>query len=508
MRAQLRDRRRGYSLGVTLSNSLTELEAKRLEMSAVLDPARRQLFGQHFTPGPTAAIIAHAARLPATDSFRVLDAGAGFGMLSVAVATRVFADCRESRLELVAIEADEVVARELAVSFADLEREAAEHGRSLTTSIVIADFFEAASGFNRVALGSFDLVVTNPPYRKLSSSERLRLGPIGSDSPNLYAAFVSLGSELLKPGGQLVAITPRSFANGAYFDKFRKRFLSEMSLDSLHVFDSRSSVFAESKVLQENIIFAATRGGKRGVVEISESHDDKDAPRTRTVPYDAVVHPRDPESFIRIPAEHESAGRLLNFLPSNLNSLGLMVSTGRVVDFRSRSNLRDDPSPSSVPLVYPGNLRSGRIVWPATVRKPQGFQVLGASDEQLLFPEGNYVVVKRFSAKEERRRLTSAIWFGAAQPGPVAFENHLNVIHRNGNGLDLELAFGLNCWLNGTQVDSYFRTFSGHTQVNAGDLRSMGFPSEEALRRLGRASSQMEWNQDAIDAAVERLVGG
>jgi hypothetical protein len=43
--------------------------------------------------------------------------------------------------------------------------------------------------------------------------------------------------------------------------------------------------------------------------------------------------------------------------------------------------------------------------------------------------------------------------------------------------------------------------FSGHTQVNAGDLRRMRFPSPEQLRLLGQSTLDP-------DNAVEQVMGG
>ena len=68
-----------------------------------------------------------------------------------------------------------------------------------------------------------------------------------------------------------------------------------------------------------------------------------------------------------------------------------------------------------------------------------------------------------------------------------AFDNKLNYIHCSGRGVDRGLALGLAVWLNSKQVDDFFRVFSGHTQVNAGDLRQMKFPSLERLLLLGRS---------------------
>ena len=121
----------------------------------------------------------------------------------------------------------------------------------------------------------------------------------------------------------------------------------------------------------------------------------------------------------------------------------------------------------------------------------------------MLLPEGWYTVVKRFSAKEERRRIVASVWSPSDNPGEVAFENHLNVFHIGGRGLDEDLARGIAVWLNSSVIDKFFRTFSGHTQVNATDLRTLRFPSMETLRCLGRNAvvSQVE-----VDSLVKELI--
>ena len=121
----------------------------------------------------------------------------------------------------------------------------------------------------------------------------------------------------------------------------------------------------------------------------------------------------------------------------------------------------------------------------------------------MLLPEGWYTVVKRFSAKEERRRIVASVWSPVETPGQVAFENHLNVFHLGGQGMDADLAKGMAVWLNSTVIDKFFRTFSGHTQVNATDLRTLRFPTTAILRELGRNSvvSQVE-----VDSLVRELI--
>lgn len=118
---------------------------------------------------------------------------------------------------------------------------------------------------------------------------------------------------------------------------------------------------------------------------------------------------------------------------------------------------------------------------------------------------GFYVIVRRFSAKEEKRRIVANVinpneidkeWIG--------FDNCWNVFHIKKNGFDYETAMGLACFLNSTVLDDYFRIFSGHTQVNATDLRNMKYPSLENLRILGN-KYEVEMSQEQIDKLVEEL---
>jgi adenine-specific DNA-methyltransferase len=280
-----------------------------------------------------------------------------------------------------------------------------------------------------------------------------------------------------------------------------------VAIDRLHIFESRSTVFSDTGVLQENIVLSATRDGTRSKVRLTVSHGHTDTATEHVINYDDMVRPEDPHQFLRISAGNAdtAVAEVMAGMPATLKDLGLKVSTGRVVDFRSRQNLRETPRDGDLPLVYPGNLREGVIEWPRNLRKPQGFAVLTEEDRKLLVPSGCYVVVKRFSAKEERRRVVAAVWDPAVNgQADVAFENHLNYFHANGTGLDRDLGVGLSLWMNSGIVDKFFRTFSGHTQVNATDLRTLRFPVLDALRALGRAvTSAALPPQEQIDNLVQ-----
>jgi adenine-specific DNA-methyltransferase len=123
---------------------------------------------------------------------------------------------------------------------------------------------------------------------------------------------------------------------------------------------------------------------------------------------------------------------------------------------------------------------------------------------ELLVTAGVYVLVKRFTAKEERKRVVACIYDSDQIHGPfVGFENHLNYFHANGHSLPMNLARGLAAFLNSTVVDLYFRQFNGHTQVNATDLRSLNYPTKTELEKLGCRIADPGMQQEELDALVE-----
>ena len=494
--------------GVTVGNDLLErTESRRVDALSRLDPDTQSTLGQFFTPNAAAQLIASMVRLPSSGVFRVLDPGAGSGSLSAAVVARVLREAPTVKLEIVALEYDATVADTLKSTLADCVAVAAAQGTEVSFEVVVGDYVELAPKFG----ASFDLVIMNPPYGKLAagSAARTALAQSQVDTPNIYAAFVALGISNLDASGQLVAITPRSFTNGAYFEPFRRYLLDRISIDRLHIFESRSTVFSDTGVLQENIIFAGSLDGSRENVTLSASVGHKDEIVSSAYSYDQIVYPNDANRFIRIPANGEAAvhvDRMLR-LSDDLADLGLTVSTGRVVDFRSREQLLIEPLLRNYPMVYPSNIKGGRVLHPLVGGKPQRFSITTEKDERLLVPEGTYVLIKRFSAKEERRRLVAGVWSPERNgTGPVAFDNKLNYFHVAGKGMDAKTATGLCVWLNSTPVDVYFRTFSGHTQVNATDLRSMRFPSLAQLHRLASLAGESLPSQEVIDQIVDQVL--
>ncbi len=449
------------------------------------------------------------------DAVRLLDAGAGVGTLTAAfVEDTCRREIHPKHIEVTAYEVDPLLAEYLRSTVSGCQELCSQHGVTFAGEIRQADFImEGAAQLRGDLFASqttyFNRAILNPPYRKIRSDSEHRafLREIGVETSNLYAGFLAIVVRLLEPGGELVAITPRSFCNGPYFKPFRELLLEGMALKRVHIFDLRDRAFQDDDVLQENIIFHAVRDGQRDKIIISRSQAlDDDTMSLREVPYTQVIHPDDPSQVIHLAASDMDAfvkDRLAVF-KHTLDQLGVTVSTGRVVDFRVKEMLRAQPESGAAPLIYPAHFVHNAVRWPNPGgRKPEALVVSDAT-RPLLLPAGNYVLVKRFSAKEEPRRVVAAVLDQATIHAPaIAFENHLNVYHIDNAGLPLNLARGLAHYLNSTLIDIYFRQFSGHTQVNAADLRMLRYPSREVLERLGARADAGPLSQREIDQLLE-----
>jgi adenine-specific DNA-methyltransferase len=500
-----------------MSHAGLKVENPPVSRAPVRPELEKRELGQFFTPPHVASFIASFFTRPLPE-WRVVDAGAGSGVLTMALVQKVLAQKPvPTSFHVTAYEIDPAAVYQLKESLKACAAVCSECGIRFTSEVLEADFIEHTTasleqGFFAPALKTFNAAIVNPPYRKLAVASRphQQLREIGIDVSNLYSGFLALLSRLLEADSELVAIVPRSFCNGPYFRPFRQDFLRRMAFRRFHVFESRTAAFSNEAVLQENIIFRAERTSVQPrTVEISSSRGDfTDSVRSHLLPWSEVVSPKDEQMFIRLPAsdrEHSARSQLAE-ITGRLSDLGLTVSTGKVVDFRSRDHLRTERVGGTHPLLYPSHFEAGLLCWPKIGgKKPNGIEVPSTRTD-LLIPIGVYVVVRRFSSKEEKKRIVASLVDPRRLPADVEWlglENHLNYFHAAGRCLPLNLAKGLMAYLNWNVVDAYFRHFNGHTQVNATDLRSLPFPSSDALIAIGNQIGEEFPAQPQLDALVE-----
>lgn len=499
-----------------------EIDLLRIKANGELDPKLKSSLGQFFTPAPICQFMA-SLFTKIDGEVKLLDAGCGVGSLLAAFTEEAIRRTHLTSLDITAYDVEPIIQPYIKETLAVCEKLVTDAEYPFSSSYLEADFLLTASKLSQDSLfeksaEGFSHVILNPPYKKISTASKHRkaMQQIGIETVNLYTAFVALGIKLLKPGGEIVAIIPRSFCNGTYYQSFRQFLLQETSLQHIHIFDSRTNAFAEDEVLQENVIIHCVKGEKNQKVVITSSPaadftwDEKTGQMTstdltvRTVSLSDIVKPQDKQQFIHITPSNREQGivdRLACF-NSSLWDLGISVSTGPVVDFRLASDLREELQPGAVPLLYPVHL-NGSVHWPKASKKPNAIMVSEQSRSWLWPHTGHFVLTRRFSSKEEKRRIVATVYDSSLPGERIGFENKLNVFHHKKAGMQEGVAKGLYVYLNCTLLDKYYRQFGGHTQVNASDLKSLHYPSLESLKRMGNQVNSLPLAQQEIDAIVD-----
>ena len=244
--------------------------AQATAFQVLTDRERKASLGQFFTPEPIANFMASMFEFD-SEQVDLLDAGCGNGALSAAVVRSILGRKKKPRrITITAYDIDSAVMPQLKATLKSCSRLCNEAGIDFSCRPLDKDFILEAvdltsGGLFAPRIESFTAAIVNPPYKKIrsDSSTRAALRRAGIETSNLYTAFVALIGRLLGDGGQLVAITPRSFCNGPYFRSFRRELLQTMSIQRIHTFESRSKAFRTDEVLQENVILHAIKGSPK-----------------------------------------------------------------------------------------------------------------------------------------------------------------------------------------------------------------------------------------------------
>ncbi len=468
----------------------------------------RKSLGQFFTPIEVANYMASFAK-PVTGKVRILDPGAGVGVLLCAICERLVRNKRKpSEIEIEAYELDEGLCRYLDQTLETLRIFLEASGVLLNYEVINEDFITQnsnvlnsnASLFDCIdSSGLFDIVISNPPYFKIPKADpRAAIAEtIVHGQPNIYAIFMGISAALLAEKGQLIFIVPRSFASGEYFRVFRASLFATMRPDLIHLFSSRRDAFKRDRVLQENMIIKATKlcdwqknnGSTRIKIFSSTGAHDLKSRTVLDVKLDEVLEINSKNFYVKIPVDACDCQvvRQVEGWPGSLRQYGFRVSTGPIVPFRMppESLLKSEIDSEWAPLLWLNNVQAGAVLWPQLGRKPQYIEI-NKDTLKWLVPNSNYVLLRRFSTKDEQQRLIAAPLDAGTMPGAlVGLENHLNYIHKPGAMMDSTEARGLATLLNSRLLNRYFQIVNGNTQVSATELNALPLPAFEGIRKLG-----------------------
>lgn len=494
-----------------MSKSLIEnVFEETLKYLEQMPKIKRKAIGQFFTSVETARFMASMFIAPQKSDLSILDPGSGSGILTAAVVDRLQTDITVKHIQITCYETSEDV---LPILRNNLEYIKSKSVIPVDYVIVEENYITSQSDdFNRTIMADphpikYDWVISNPPYKKIMKDavEATSMPSVCYGAPNLYFLFTAMGLFNLDEQGEMVFIIPRSWTSGAYFQRFRDYLFEVGTLKQIHLFVSRDKVFEKESVLQETIIIKVDKSGKNDTIKITCSNTNSDFNNITTieVPYSTIVV--GPEKYVYLVTTPEelkvlqSLGKWQNTLPS----IGLKMRTGLTVDFRSWDYLKNEPEADTVPLLYSQHIKNGRVVFPVQREN----EYITTEKSGLIQKNKNYLLVKRFTAKEEKRRFQCGIYLSAELPQyrQISTQNKVNFVEGIGFDMTDEQTYGLYVIFNSTIYDQYYRILNGSTQVNSTEVNAMPVPSLAEIEQLGSALMGM----DCLSVGVcDELLGG
>ena len=460
--------------------------------------------GQFFTPLSISRFMGSLAKSPRVE-ISVLDPGCGCGILSSCLIENLALNHRFAQVHLTAYETDAKVIPYATAVFQYLKQWLLKRGITLDFFIRQDDFVltnaeclcEEPTLFDGSCTPKYDYIISNPPYFKLSKDDpRVKASSSVVDGvANIYALFLAISAKMLSGCGQIIFITPRSFASGRYFRLFRNFFFSTVSLDFIHLFNTRRDTFAKDDVLQELLIMRGRpicddARNREITVSYSEGAFDLDKAYTKNYLEKDIIDVSSEEKILYLPisSRDEAILNLFKSWDGNMSKFNIQVSTGPVVAFRSEEYLSPEESEETVPLYWCHNVVKMLCDHPVEKKGRCQYIRVSQGSKSSLLPNKNYILLRRFSAKDDESRLVAAPYFGnASKYRYVGVENKLNYIYRPKGHLIRSEVMGISALLNSELYDSYFRLFNGNINVSSTELRMMPFPPIKTIREIGNS---------------------
>ncbi len=497
--------------------------------SSLVDAEHKKKLGQFFTPLEVAHFMS-SFYLKHQDRIKILDPGSGIGILSCAIIEKISLNNHIKEIELVAFENDNEILNYTDACLNYLSDWLKERNIKFSYFLCKNDFVLHNSSIlsNSISFENlYDVIIANPPYFKIRKDDTrtIAANPIIFGQSNIYTVFMMIASKLLKLEGQFIFITPRSFASGNYFSLFRNSFFATMNITNIHVFESRKKAFERDRVLQENIIIVANK--KKGCnspeklietpkVGITKSNGIQDLKNldSKEFEFRDLVNLNSIQKNLHIPISEldEKIIKVFKSWTCVLKTFKMEISTGPVVDFRSKMFISETKKRNSVPLIYLHNIGKMSFIWPnnKNARGKKKGQYISSQPQSLsrLILNKDMVFLRRFSSKDDKSKLIASPYLSAILPkyANLGIENHLNYIYRPNGKMLKDEVYGISALLNSKIFDLYFRTFNGNINVSATELRELPLPDLIVIKEIGKQiRNKIDFDINSIDDIIESI---
>ncbi len=439
--------------------------------------------GRFFTKIDAARGMANTFSYVQKGSVRVLDAGAGTGILSAAVVEEICLHGGVNEIFLTCYENDPMFLPMLADNMERMRKRARhDYKVKVRISIIEEDFLTSPHPEHE----TYDYIITNPPQDLYEGDHpAMQVHPDTFTGASIPAGplFVRVAQDLLATDGQMVMNLPLSAATAAQLSAFRNTLFAAAPLEALSLYTKDGK---RGDTLKKNFVMKVREGSlpPAAIRTYISREDGSETTELDRRSYDTVV--REGDSALTLMCG-EDEGLILDFmksLPCSFDTFHLKVHTGLTLESRHRDLLRDKPQDGAIPLIHPRCLHDGTVTHP---RLGIGGQYIIPAIPSLKQPNKNILLMKRVPAKSDKRRIMSAPYLaGSSMFRYISTHNKLNYIDVDGKEqMDPPFLYGLHAFLSSEITDRYIRIISKTAQLNARDLASLPLPTATQLRSIG-----------------------
>ena len=446
--------------------------------------------GQFFTPDNISDFMGSLSTTQ-KECVKILDPGCGTLNLSCALIDHLVKNQKTKSIQLDIYETDKNLNQYIEDITKTLSEFLSSKNIAFNYTIYFEDFvLKNANVLNSNSELKYDIIISNPPYFKLAKTDERALATdiINGGQPNIYSLFMAISSRLLNDDGEMIFITPRSFTSGLYFKKFREFFLDNVNLHSLHLFVNRNDTFKKDKVLQELLITKAVKH-KVDQIVITSSDSDLNIYSNKNYQYNEVYNVESENKFVFIPINEneDKILKIVNQWDKKLEDFDITISTGPVVDFRTKENivLEAKIDENIKPYYRLNNVTQMELNWPLEDLSKEQFIIQNDATKSILRPSSNYIFLRRQSAKGDKHRLICTPYFKEDNIDYIGIDNKLNYIYSKKRELTKEEVYGISALLNSTFMNQYFQTFNGNVNVSSTEIKQLKFPDYQFIIHIG-----------------------
>lgn len=295
----------------------------------------KKIKGQFFTPNAISRFMGELATPSQNKAITVLDPGCGTANLSCALIEHLVMKSQLNEITLTLYETDKKVIPYTKQVLAYLKTWCHDKGVKLNNILKEEDFVlknyeslkEEFTLFGEMYhTDKYDYIISNPPYFKLANDDihTKACASIVDGQANIYSLFMAICSRLLLDNGQMIFITPRSFASGRYFQSFRNYLFKHVYIDFIHLFNTRKDTFSKDEVLQELVIMRMHPAKNATSITVSFSQGIKDLDKPNKKQYAA----KDIVDVVELLRDKYSKERQLHRIPLTIEGNEYYLSPG------------------------------------------------------------------------------------------------------------------------------------------------------------------------------------